>query len=366
MQLKKSKIWLVVFCLIIVMLAVFISAYSGDFDLPKDDEVVICFTTAASYDIKSDSWQIPLAGRIFEPEEDSALRNMLVSGIINAGEFDESESSNNLFKDRVRDFLADNESGKRLNAIFGKIPYQLSKTGMDGTFNSIVKLNSQQLSGFVKNGWINYKIQTRVQDNRQFGGKIKVVRPGDICVISDIDDTIKLTGVTDRSQLMKKIFYREYCATEGMLDYYQKMEKDGYNFFYVSASPVQLYRPLSEWMHDVGYPEGEINLRDFYIADSRAINMLRESGKVKQPEVEAIIRRFPGCKFILIGDAGEQDARIYADVARKFAGQILKIQIRALTLPDKAEYERLLQMAGKLSDDVGFDVLWQGEIVNFQ
>ncbi len=365
MKLNKRKIWILFLLCLLIMLAVFIPAYSGDIDLPKDDEIVICFTTAAGYDPATDIWSVPVKGRIFEPEQDDILRNILIDAIKKTGDFDESDLAADLFTERVRDFLADNEGWKRLDAVFGKIPYTLAKTHQDGIFSSVMLLTNDQLAGFENNGWINYSIQTREDDNRNFSGRIKVVRPGTTCVISDIDDTIKITGVTDRSQLMKNIFARPYQPTDGMVEYYQQMENDGCCFFYVSASPIQLYRPLSEWMLQVGYPAGEINLRDFYIADSRAFNMLKQSGNVKQPVIRQIIERYPDCNFILIGDAGEQDALIYGELARKFPNQIEKIQIRALTSPDKAEVDRLRLMAGIIPDRCIFEVLWQGKPSHF-
>ena len=346
-----------------VLLLVFVPVFSQGIDYPKDDEVVICFTTAAYYSKSVNAWLVPISGRIFEPEQDDILRNMFISAIKKAGDFDQGDQANKLFKARVQDFIADNERGKRLEAKFDKISYRLENTDKDGLFNSVMKLTDGQITGFENNGWINYSIQTRENDNRVFSGSIHVVSPGSVCVISDIDDTVKVTGVTDKSQMMKNVFSRPYKATDGMVDYYKQMEKEGYNFFYVSASPMQLYRPLAEWMFEVGYPAGPIRLRDFYIADTRAFNMLKESGKVKQPVIEEIISRYPACTFILIGDAGEQDAAIYGQIARKYPEHISKIQIRALSEPDKVEVERICEMMGELPAICQFDILWQGKAV---
>ena len=44
--------------------------------------------------------------------------------------------------------------------------------------------------------------------------------------------------------------------------------------------------------------------------------------------IRSIVRDFPGRKFILVGDSGEQDPEIYADIMREFPGRVLHVFIR--------------------------------------
>lgn len=53
----------------------------------------------------------------------------------------------------------------------------------------------------------------------------------------------------------------------------------------------------------------------------------------KRAGVEGILRDFPGRKFVLVGDSGEQDLELYTEIAIQFRGQVLGIFIRDVTTP---------------------------------
>ena len=52
-------------------------ADDGDSQI-KSDEQVLFFPTAAHWDGDRESWHVPVHGWIFEPEEDSVARSMIV------------------------------------------------------------------------------------------------------------------------------------------------------------------------------------------------------------------------------------------------------------------------------------------------
>ena len=47
--------------------------------------------------------------------------------------------------------------------------------------------------------------------------------------------------------------------------------------------------------------------------------------------IERIFQTYPHLPFVLVGDSGESDAEIYAEVAHKFPGRVLSIYIRDVT-----------------------------------
>ena len=53
--------------------------------------------------------------------------------------------------------------------------------------------------------------------------------------------------------------------------------------------------------------------------------------------ISSIINRYPGHKFILIGDSGECDPEIYGEIYRKFPGKIDRIMVRKVTGSDFAD-----------------------------
>ena len=61
-----------------------------------------------------------------------------------------------------------------------------------------------------------------------------------VSVISDIDDTIKITQVLNKGSLLKHTFYNGFKPVEGMNEIYQIWGAQKCQFHYVSASPWQL------------------------------------------------------------------------------------------------------------------------------
>ena len=74
--------------------------------------------------------------------------------------------------------------------------------------------------------------------------------------------------------------------------------------------------------------------------DSSIFNLMATPEEGKVPIITKLLNDFPGRRFILVGDSGERDANIYADMARKYPGRILKIYIRDVK-NDKAGVEKI-------------------------
>jgi phosphatidate phosphatase APP1 len=159
---------------------------------------------------------------------------------------------------------------------------------------------------------------------------VRLIPPQGISVISDIDDTIKISGVTSKKELLTNTFLKEFRAVPGMVDFYRRLARNGTPFHYVSCSPWQLYPPLVEFMDKEGFPIGSLHLKSFRMKDQTFINLFRSPDTLKLRSIESIMKLYPERQFILIGDSGERDPEIYGDIARKYPGQILHIFIRSL------------------------------------
>lgn len=149
-------------------------------------------------------------------------------------------------------------------------------------------------------------------------------------VVSDIDDTIiktQVSSVLKLKLLFNTIFRNQYqrTAIEGMAEVYQHLQSEyNSNFFYISKSPHNLYTYIVDFLEHNDYPLGSIILRDF---GWHLLNNKSSYGE-KYMELEKLYKRFPDKKFILVGDAAEKDADIYADLAKKYPGQTKGIFIR--------------------------------------
>ena len=64
-------------------------------------------------------------------------------------------------------------------------------------------------------------------------------------------------------------------------------------------------------------------------------------------EIEQILSAYPHLPFVLIGDSGQEDPRIYSEVVKKFPERVLAIYIRDVQLPERQ------RVALELSKDLG-------------
>ncbi|MEE9326796.1 MAG: App1 family protein [Cocleimonas sp.] len=300
----------------------------------KSDETVFFFPTSASQENNS-KWNIKIHHWVFEKEEGTFSRKVtqnIFTEIAEALDVTEEEAHSNLFKQRIKWFLVDNERNKKIHIDFNKQTKILESTSANGHAITSFSLAIDS----TPSSWLTYKVH---EDKRNFQGKVQLIPEIGLTVISDIDDTIKISNVLDKKELIKNTFLKPYKTTEGMPEYYKKLESKGAFFHYVSASPWQLYPSLKPFM-DESYPQGTISLRNFRLKDSSIIKFLQSSEKYKIKQIEDIIQRYPKHDFILIGDSGEHDPEVYAKIYKKFSDTKIRIMIRAVKDSDIRE-ERL-------------------------
>ncbi len=92
--------------------------------------------------------------------------------------------------------------------------------------------------------------------------------------------------------------------------------------FYVSSSPWNFFDLLWQFLEYRRIPLGPLFLRNW------GADLLTGHGSYKHATIERIFKAYPRLPFVLVGDSGESDAEIYAEVARRFPGRVLGIYIR--------------------------------------
>ena len=79
------------------------------------------------------------------------------------------------------------------------------------------------------------------EDNsKAFKCTIYILSAHGTSVISDIDDTVKISNVLSKRSLLKHTFYSYFKPVDGMSELYQRWNEQNCQFHYVSASPWQL------------------------------------------------------------------------------------------------------------------------------
>lgn len=295
----------------------------------KSDEDIFFFPTSANQ-IENGKWNVPVHHWVFEKEESSISRKFsqyLLSEAIETLGVSEEQAHSSTFKQRLMWFLVDNERNKEIDISLHETKQTLSLTEANGHAHSAMVL--EKIPEAKKGAWLSYQVNVPEDEKRTFQGKVQLIPKTGLSVISDIDDTIKVSNVLDKKGLIKNTFVKPFEATEGFPDYYAKLQKQGAYFHYVSASPWQIYPSLKPFM-DKHYPQGTVYLRKFRLKDSSLLDFLKPSVEYKTKQIQHIIQRYPKHQFILMGDSGEHDPEVYADIYQQFPKKIQAIKIRAV------------------------------------
>lgn len=158
-----------------------------------------------------------------------------------------------------------------------------------------------------------------------------IVPPDGLGIVSDIDDTVKNTGVTcDKRDLMKNLLLNDVCKWKisPVVSWYCNISSQSelISFHYVSNSPWQLFSVTEEYFDDVGLPDGSIQLKQYN--GSIFSSLMEPSNSRKKQALKKLADDFPNKKFICIGDSGEFDLEAYVDLALNFPSKVLAIYIR--------------------------------------
>ena len=146
-------------------------------------------------------------------------------------------------------------------------------------------------------------------------------------VVSDVDDTIIETGVQRAGLMLRQTFTGSALTRTpfpGAAELYRDLAAGGNPFFHVSSSPWNLHAFLLAFLEHRGFPLGPLMLRDL---------LGTPQGRDRKHErIEEVLELHPTLRFVLIGDSGEHDPQIYADIVRAHPGRILAVYIREVRL----------------------------------
>ena len=155
-------------------------------------------------------------------------------------------------------------------------------------------------------------------------------------VISDVDDTVLLTGAQRVLSMVKTTLTGSALTRtpfSGAAELYRALAAGGgpdpgeNPVFYVSSTPWPLHDFLAGFLAHRGFPRGPILLRNV-----RSSSADGSPHGHKRTHIEEILRLHPELAFVLIGDSGQHDPRIYAEVVHEHPGRILATYIREVRL----------------------------------
>lgn len=307
----------------------------------KTDEQVLFFPQSARWDSEQAVWRVPVHGWVFESEPDSLWRRFTVAGVAEMLDIDDKVEEEAMFKERVWPFLVDNERGKEIAIRFnGANALTPDVSEANGHFTGTVALTEAEVGNMANPPWIRFETAMPENDKRRFSGEAQLLCPQGLSVISDLDDTVKISDVLNKEELLANTFLRDFRAVPGMSDIYRRWHDNGAAFHYVSGSPWQLYQALASFLMQYGFPQGDFQLRNFRLKDSSILSLLASAEEFKIPAIEEILQKYPQRRFFLVGDSGEKDPEVYGEIARRYREQVVGIMIRNVT-SEKRDSERM-------------------------
>jgi hypothetical protein len=326
----------------------------------KEHEVIFYNTYGYS---DGDHWIIPMKIYVHHRRESMERFTARLAG----WRFDLDDEEKQIFTSRANYILADSEWRETVKFSFKNDPHQavyqivdpegnFPKTDLNGIKKGEIKIPKSRADSLLYlqssvNGSLTIEAISKFHTGT---GKIQLIEPEGLSVISDIDDTVKITELPAGSRVVTvNTFFKEFTAAPGMAELYN--EWDHAAFHYVSGAPWQLYEPLSSFLSDdeQGYPEGSFhmkNLRKNYFN----LNSWRDLAQLitnenptfdqKTGQITTLLETFPERQFILIGDSGEKDPEIYSAIRDQYPEQIKKIIIRDVVNARELNPERLSGM----------------------
>jgi len=152
-------------------------------------------------------------------------------------------------------------------------------------------------------------------------------------LISDIDDTVISTSLPRPMIAAWNTFVKSENArhvVSGMATMYRALLEShpGAPMVYVSTGAWNTAPTLTRFLRRHGYPAGPLLLTDWGPTNT---GWFRSGQDHKRACLHRLANEFPGIRWVLVGDDGQHDPKIYGDFALQRPDRVGAIAIRELT-----------------------------------
>jgi phosphatidate phosphatase APP1 len=232
----------------------------------------------------------------------------------------------------------DELAGARIRATLGAISEELV-TDNEGFFRATLPLSTPPAPDAGHWHEVRLELIDPIVEGGQPAANAQTLIPpvdAEFGIISDLDDTVIQTGATNVLRMVRATLLgnaRTRIPFAGVAAFYAALQRGGtgtgFNpVFYVSSSPWNLYDVLEQFLALQNIPSGPTLLRDWGMSLDR-IPFGHAEHKISS--IRTILDMYPGMRFILIGDSGQEDPEIYREVVREYPGRVLCAYIRDVT-----------------------------------
>jgi len=315
--------------------------------------------------LNSDEWVVPM--RLYAYDRRNSVERLTTRMARRRYNLTPAEADR--FRSRIRGLVADSDTRERVSFVFDGDPENEDffleneqgdrvRTDLNGIAIGRIKLPEERAAQLLEiqnstNGWLTY-----TASSGHYGtGRIQLIEPEGLSIVSDIDDTIKVTEIPAGARIVvRNSFFKEYTDAPGMQNMYRQWS-DIATFHYVSGSPWQLYNALRNFlMDDASFPEGTFHMKTVRknLLNLGSWSDLRElttnefiTYEQKIDQISELMETYPGREFILIGDSGEMDPEVYTTIRNRYPEQVREVIIRDVInarelTPDRMDAMRII------------------------
>jgi phosphatidate phosphatase APP1 len=230
-----------------------------------------------------------------------------------------------------------------------------SKTTEDGYFRFNLPYTRPLASG-----WHPYRVRCCVVDEKvEEAGELLKPYPGQLGIISDIDDTFLISY---SNRVLKKLYVMLFRNVNrrkifgAVVRHYQALSRAGQDgpkasnaFFFVSSSEWNLYSLITRFaeLHDL--PKAVIKLKKIKISLLDFFASGRGNHDHKFIKIKDIMTFYPQLTYVLLGDDSQHDPYLYERVCKHFPKNVRAIYIRQTSSRPKPKVSRVLDNVESLN-----------------
>ena len=285
-------------------------------------------------------WILRIRGQVTRPELDSKKRAAAFATIRKLIGLDANQRETEILRQRLWPFTGHAVENREVRIALAGETFEVGTSDSDGQFSGTVELDAGNLDASAiesaRNASSTPSITFQAAGDDRFSGCAQLIEPEGISVISDIDDTVKITEVATRRRLLVNTFMEPFRAVPGMAEIYRNWAAEGAAFHFVSSSPWQLDRPLGEFLQAENFPGASRHLKAFHpLSSPGGIFAVRED--LKLATMRQLLDDFPQRRFLLVGDGGQHDPQVYAQLESERPEQIAGILIRRVRSTEESD-----------------------------
>jgi len=295
------------------------------------DDTVWLLDNTAYRNSQTGQWEAEFVTAVFEKNSGVEISTVVadVAEKLGIGKGDAAEAR---IQERLMPFVQDILPGRVVNVHFGtRETLKLGPGGRNGISSDIKRTLPTNQGGDL------VKVVAKVPQgaNGILESRTVYAEPEGWGIISDIDDTIKVTQTSDPIGILRSTFVSDATPVTGMPELYaylQTLVTTTAPWFYLSASPYNLYSFLSEFRQR-SFPQGTMILRDASWMNLAGLltDLTMGTQDYKVDRMSKVYKWLPKRKMILIGDSTQSDPEAYGEIFRKHKGWVHLILIRKVT-----------------------------------